>query len=509
MSNLNRVVKNTGFLYLRMAITIFISLYTTRVVLKELGIVDFGIFNLVAGFVAMLAFLNNSMTSASQRFISITQGAKNFDKLKNIFSASVILHLIIGVLVLIILEGVGFVFFKNILTIPAERIYAAKIIFHFSVVSTLFTIISVPYDAVINSHENMFLVAVLGILETVLKLISALLLVAYGQDKLIFYGFGAALISIVLLIIRRIYCHRKYTECKIKILHFLELDTLKEMSKFASWSLLTSSTSIISNYGLGVIINIFFGPVLNAAQGIAAQVNGQLSAFSTTMLKAVNPVLVKSEGAGDRAGMLSISMVGSKFSFFLLAFFAVPAIIEMPYILGIWLKAVPEHSISFCRLQLVNSLFLQLFVLLAITLSAQGNIASVSKIKSIIIIAPLPILYFLFKFTSADPNILYGVVVSFHAIRESVNLYYAKKNCGLNIPEFFRTVVFKSLGVFSFMLTFSVIPVFLMPEGLPRMIIILFVSSLSFVLSLLIFGLSKSEKNQFGMLILSIKTKLF
>jgi Na+-driven multidrug efflux pump len=503
------VVKNTGFLYLRMAITIFISLYTTRVVLKELGIVDFGIFNLVAGFVAMLAFLNNSMTSASQRYISITQGAKDFQKLKQIFSASVVLHLIIGIIILIILEGAGMFFFNNLLTIPTERIYAAKIIFHFSVVSTLFTIISVPYDAVINSHENMFLVAVLGVLETLLKLVSAMLLIVYAQDKLVFFGFGTAIISILLLIIRRIYCHKKYAECKIKIFHFLEIKILKEMSKFASWSLLTSSTSIISNYGLGVIINIFFGPVLNAAQGIASQVNGQLSTFSSTMLKAINPVLVKSEGAGDRAGMLKISMVGSKFSFFLLAMFAIPAIVEMPYILGIWLKEVPEYAVSFCRLQLFTSLFLQMFVLLASTISAQGNIASASKVKSFIIIAPLPILYFIFKYTSADPNILYGVVVSFHAIREMVNLYFAKKNCDLKIGEFFRNVVFKALGVLAFMLVFTAIPALYLEEGFVRLAIVLMISTLTFVTSLLIFGLTKAEKNQFSVLIQSIKTKLF
>ena len=212
MEQAKRVAKNTGFLYARMAITVFISLYVTRLVLAALGAEDFGTFSVVGGAIAMLTFLNAAMTAASQRFMSYAQGEGNNHKQKNIFNVSVLLHFFIAIAVVLLLEGAGYIFFNGLLKINPERMHAAKLIYQFLIVSTFFTIISVPYDAVINAHENMFFVAVLGIIESLLKLGIALFITYTVFDKLISYGFLMALLAIFLLLVRRVYCHRKYEE---------------------------------------------------------------------------------------------------------------------------------------------------------------------------------------------------------------------------------------------------------------------------------------------------------
>lgn len=225
----NRVAKNTGILYARMAITVFISLYVTRLVVAALGTKDFGIFNIVGGAIAMLTFLNVAMASASQRFMSYVHGEGNQIKQKRIFNVSVILHFLIGIAVVLLLEIAGYFFFNGILKIDSERVYAAKLIYQFLIVSTFFTIISVPYDAVINARENMLFVAVTGIIEALLKLAIAFYITFTNNDKLISYGLLMALLTILLLIIKRIYCHLKYEEVVINIRKYFDKALFKEI----------------------------------------------------------------------------------------------------------------------------------------------------------------------------------------------------------------------------------------------------------------------------------------
>jgi len=317
MEQAKRVAKNTGILYVRMAITVFLSLYITRLVLAALGAENFGIFNLVGGAIAMLSFLNGAMSSASQRFMSYAQGEGDHKKQKYIFNVSTLLHFFIAIAVVILLELAGYFFFNGLLKIDPDRMYAAKIIYQFLIVSTFFTVISVPYDAVINAHENMLFVAITGIIESILKLGIAFYITYTNFDKLISYGLLMASLAILMLIIKQIYCHIKYEEVTINIRKYRDKDIFKEMTGFAGWSFLGSSSSLIANYGQGIVLNIFFGTFVNAAQGISIQVSGQLSAFATTMMKALNPVLAKSEGAGNRKLMIKASMIGSKVSFFM------------------------------------------------------------------------------------------------------------------------------------------------------------------------------------------------
>ncbi|WNC71186.1 MATE family efflux transporter [Thalassotalea psychrophila] len=501
-----RVAKNTGFLYARMAITVFISLYVTRLVLGSLGTEDFGIYSLVAGMVAMLVFLNAAMAAASQRFMSYAQGEGNTDKQKNIFNVSILLHALIAIAVVILLEVVGYFLFENVLDIPQNRMQAAKYVFQFMVISTFFTIISVPYDAVINAHENMLFVAITGVLEAFLKLGVAIYITYTDFDKLISFGLLMAISAILMLLIKRVYCHKNYCEVDINIKKYFDKPLFIEMGGFASWSFLGSSTSMLSFYGQGIILNMFFGPVVNAAQAIAAQVSGQLGAFSSTMLKALNPLIVKSEGGGNRTLMLNASLLGSKVSFFLLMIFYIPVIIEMPYIFSLWLKEVPEHAIVFCRLLLIKHLMQQPFLTLDSSIAAVGNIKRFQIYTSFLNIFPLVVGYLLFK--NAFPAYSLYVVFIFHTmIWASIILFFSKKYCSLSISYFFKDVIFRCL--MSFIMTFSMVLAFsahILNDNL-RLFVVLFLNCVVFVFVTWFVGFNTKDRDINKLIVKKMITK--
>lgn len=508
MQAAHRVAKNTGILYARMAITVFISLYATRLVLAALGVADFGLFNVVGGVVAMLGFLNSSMAAATQRFMSYAQGEGDLEKVKRIFNMSTLLHAGIAVLMVLVLEIAGYFFFNGILNIAPERVEVAKIIYHFMVVSTFFTVLSVPYEAVITSHENMLFYAILGILEAVLKLGIALYLAYSAYDHLIAYGFLMAALAIFLLLLRRIYCHRNYVECVLNFRKYYEKDLMKEISSFAGWSLLGSASSMLANYGTTIVINIFFGTVVNAAQGIAQQVSGQLSAFANTMLKALNPIIDKSEGAGNRLLMLKAAMTGSKISFFLLMFFYIPVLIEMPYIFKIWLKNVPDYAILFCRLGLIRNLIEQLFVTLTSAIAAVGNIRKFQIYNSVLNFFPLVISYILFLL-HYPVYALYVVFIIYALIGGILVLYFAKSDCELSIPVYFKNVVVPCIVSFGLILITSFIPSLFNFNHNLRLLLVITMNSLSFLIVLWFIGFNAEERLLVNPIIRSILRRSF
>lgn len=507
MKPANRVAANTGILYIRMAITMFISLYSTRLILAALGEEDFGIFTLVGGTISMLTFLNVAMAGATQRFMSYAEGEGDLQKQKRIFNVSVLLHFLIAILVYILLQSIGYFLFNGILNIPPERVSVAKLIYQFMLVSTFFTIISVPYDAVINAHENMLLVAILGVFEAASKLCIAIFITFTSFDKLGSYGLLMALLSIVLLLTRRIYCHRKYDEVQIKIRKYYNKPLFIEMTSFAGWSLLGSAASIITMQGIALVLNTFFGVLLNAAQGIAAQVSGQLMAFSNTMLKALNPVIVKSEGGKNRKQMLEASMTGNKLSFFLLSFFAVPAIIEMPHILDIWLKEVPDYAVIFCQLRLVAMYFGQLTVTFPTAIGAIGNIKKISFVNSLIWITLLPLSYLMFKFGAPPVAIYINFIIMYIALSAS-SVYFLKILGGLSVSDFLTNVVARCLGASFLTFLLSVIPLFFLEPGIIRLGVVILINVIAFVLFLYLIGLKKSEKQLILSTLIAVRQKV-
>lgn len=506
MQQANRVAKNTIILYIQMAITVVISLYTTRLVLAALGTNDFGVFNVVGGAIAMLMFLSAAMASASQRFMSFSSGEGNIFKQRQIFNISLKMHLLIGLIMVVILEILGFFLFEGILNIAPDRVEVAKIIFQCLIVSTFFTIITVPYDAVINAHENMLFFAILRIVEIIFKFGIALVITYTTIDKLLLYGLLMALIPIILFIIRQFYTSRKYEEVVVNFKKYREKALFKEMFGFAGWSFLGSSSSMIANYGQNIVINMFFGTKVNAAQGISGQVSGQLGAFANIMLRALNPVLAKSEGAGNRALMLKASLMGSKISFFLLVLFYVPVIIEMPYIFNLWLEEVPNYAIVFCRLLLMKNLIEQLVMTLNSSIAAVGNIKQYQIISSFLNFAPLVVTYIFFHLEFTPPT-MYIIFIFYSIIKAMVIVYYAKKNCDLSILTYLKDVILPCSLVFGLNYFVSSIPLYMLEEGLTRFLVICVISFISFILFIWIIGLSHNEKTMFIGMLKSLKQK--
>jgi O-antigen/teichoic acid export membrane protein len=495
MQAANRVAKNTLILYARMGITMFVSLYSTRLILAALGVADFGIFNVVGGAIAMLTFLNTAMASATQRFMSYAQGEGNYHKQKNIFNVSVLLHFFIGLALILLLEIAGYFLFNGILKIDSERIDAAKLIYQFLIASTFFTIISVPYDAVINAHENMLFVALLGIFEAVLKLSIAFYVTYTGFDKLASYGLLMASLAVLLLIIRRVYCHKKYEEVDIKIRKYFNKPLFNEMTNFAGWSLLSSGASIITMQGTSIILNSFFGVFVNAAQGVTNQISGQLMVFSNTMLKALNPVIVKSEGGNERNRMLNASLFGNKISYLLLTFFSIPVILEMPFILDIWLKEVPNYTVVFCRLTLIRLSFAQLTITFATAIGATGNIRKYTFFRSMIFILLLPTSFFLFLL-GASPIAMYISMIFMVIALLISDVYFTHKLCGLSISFFFKNIIIRCLFTSIFTAISVYIAFLFMQEGINRLLVVLIFNLLAFVFFGTIIAFTKKEKQQ-------------
>lgn len=336
-----------------MGITMFISLYITRLILNSLGASDFGIFNIVGGAISMLAFLNGSMAAATQRFMSYAEGENNEGKKIVIFNSSIVLHLIIAFSVGVLLEIGALFLFDGILNIPEDRISSAKIIYHCAVLSTMFTILTVPYDAVINAHENMLYYAAVGVFESLLKLGTAFIVVYTLSDKLIIYGIFTAITALIIQLIMRIYCIRHYPECQLKLRNAVDASILKEMTIFAGWNALSSILGVLSQYGVGVVLNHFFGTIVNAAQGIANQISGQLGALSTNAIKAINPVIVKSAGAHDEAMLYRSTIYGSKTLFFIMSICFLPILANLEPILQLWLVNVPQYTLIFIQLYFI------------------------------------------------------------------------------------------------------------------------------------------------------------
>lgn len=495
MSTSSHIIKNTGFLYMKMGITVFISLYTTRLILNALGASDFGIYGVVGGAITMLGFLNSAMAGATQRFMSYSEGEGNKEKQKAVFNSSLILHWLIAIAVALLLEGAMFIFFGGVLNIEPDRIEAAKWIYHFAVVSTIFTIITVPYDSAINAHENMLYYAIVGILESVLKLVAAIIIVHSPVDKLILYGAFMAGITILMLIIKQIYCRKHYPECQIAIRQYTNKNTLKEIAGFAGWNFVGSMGTLLGNCGGSIVINHYFGSAINAAENVGSQLRGQMLAFSNNMLKALNPVIVKKEGGGDRAAMLKFSLTGSKLSYLMFATLAIPFLIETPFILKIWLKNVPEWTVCFSRFQMATALMEQLTITLGTTLGATGQNKEMNIFGSIARFVPLFLYIPLFAF-GAQPYWLYVIIfINFGFIINGYMLFLCKKYCNLNIAYYNKNVLFPCLGCTFLSLIIGFSGYLWMDEGWLRLLYSTIISLIVYFICMLLLAFNKEEKN--------------
>lgn len=493
MQAADRVAMNTSILYVRMMLTTGVTLYTTRVVLNALGDTDYGLFNLVAGIVLMLSFLNTTMASSTQRFLSYHQGTGNTQMQRKVFSNSMLLHIGIGVIIVAGLEIAALFLFDGVLNIPADRMDATRFIYHFMAVTVFFNVVVVPFNGALIAHENMLWVAFVNVIETVLKLGIALLLTIAVMDKLMLYGALTALVSVISFVLYAIYCLKKYSDCSLKGM-FAQRDKvlLKELGSFAGWNMFGTLCALGRTQGLAILLNIFLGAVINAAYGIANQIAAQLNFFSATLLRALNPQIMKSEGANDRNRMLRLSMMASKFGFFLLAIIAIPVCFEMNTILSLWLKQVPPNTIIFCQLILIATLVNQLTIGLQSAAQAIGKIKYYQMVVGSVLLCNLPVAYLLLKLNYP----VYAVIVSY-ALIELVacvlRLFFLKHLGGLSIRLYFSRVLLKEILPIIILLTSG----FLLAQNIQhthRFLFTIPINGLVFGVSIYLFGLCEDEK---------------
>lgn len=353
-ANKKRIAKNTLLLYVRMLFLMVISLYTSRVILNALGVNDFGIYNVVGGVVAMFSILSGSLSSAISRFITFELGKGDEENLKKVFSASVTIQLVLSAIIVVLIEAVGVWFLNAKMSIPANRIYAANWVLQFSVITFVINLISVPYNSTIIAHERMSAFAYISILEGVGKLAIAFLIMVSPIDRLIFYAILMCAIAVTIRFVYGYYCKKHFVECNY---HFRwDKKLLKNMFGFAGWNFIGASSALLRDQGGNIILNLFFGPTVNAARGIANQVNNAITGFVTNFMTALNPQITKSYASGDRDYMMSLIFQGARLSYYMLLFLSLPVLVNTHYILVIWLKLIPEHAVTFVQLILIFAL---------------------------------------------------------------------------------------------------------------------------------------------------------
>lgn len=507
MQSANKIVYNTAILYGQMVITILVSLYSTRLVLKALGAPDFGLFNVIAGVIGMLAFLNAAMTTSTQRYLSYNHGANNSEKIKVVYANSAIIHFILAVVLVLVFETAGLYFLESKLNISIERLEVAKWLFHFAVISTFISIISVPYDGVINSHENMIFIAVTNVIESILKLFLAIYLLTTGFDRLLTYGLVIMLITILMRLIKRYYCRKYYEECRTELLDKFDKKVSTDLISFAGWNLFGVLCYLFRNQGVAVVMNLFFGTVTNAAYAIGNQVNGQLSFFSQTMMKSIRPQMMKSEGAGDRSKMLRLADIAGKFSFYLFSIFSIPLFIKMPLVLQLWLGEVPENTVQFCRLILILTLIQQLSVGIMTATQAIGKIRLYQTVAGSIQLLTLPIGYVFFYYGYQASSILIVAIV-LEIIASIFRIVYYEYLTSYSSIKFLKENILLPLA--PCLLTYSLftyLSSIISSEIFS--VIVVFLGSIIFYAALIFsVGINKQERNYVVNMIIGVKKKL-
>ena len=489
--NNKRIAKNTAMLYFRMLIIMSVSLYTSRIILNTLGVEDFGIYNVVGGFVTMFAFLNNAMSSSTQRFLTVELGRKDYRQLTNVFSMSVNIHFLIAGIIFVLSETVGLWFLNTQLTIPAERIIAANWVYQFSIMALLVSIVSVPYNAIIIAHERMNVFAWISIVEVGLKLLIVFMLQWFGFDKLKLYAVLLFSVSLIIRIIYGIYCRINFSESKFS-LHW-DKPLFKILISFASWNLWGSLSAVLYNQGINVLLNIFFGPVVNAARAIAYQIRSAVDAFVQNFQMALRPQIIKSYASDDLKYMHQLVFQGAKYSFFLLFILTLPILLETKIILNLWLKTVPDYTVVFTRLVIINILIDVVSGTLMTAAQASGKIKLYQGIVGGLLLLNLPVSYLFLKL-GFSPEVTLYISIGISIIAFFARLKIVCPLVNLSIIGYFRNVVFLIMPVSMISLVFPLLIQYFLPDGFYRLIIVVFSAILSVTVTIFYVGLSRNEQ---------------
>jgi hypothetical protein len=486
-----RIAKNTIMLYFRMIFLMLIGLYTSRVNLAALGVDDFGIYNVVGGVVSMFSILSGSLSAAISRFITFELGTGNKEKLKSVFSSAVTIQILLAVIIVIVAEPVGLWFLNNKMTIPAERMYAANCVFQFSIVSFVIGLISVPYNAAIVAHEKMSAFAYIGIFEGLAKLAIAFLITISPIDKLIAFAGLLCLVSLLLRFIYGLYCKMHFEECKVT----LKFDgaLLKQMFGFAGWNFIGASSGILRDQGGSIILNMFFGPAVNAARGIAVQINTAVSGFVSNFMTALNPQITKSYARCEQTNMMSLVFRGARLSFYMLLILTLPVIFNIDYILSIWLKIVPEHTALFAQLTLILAMSESISNPLVTVMLATGDIKKYQIIVGGLQMLNLPIGYVCLKLWMKPESVLIVAIV-ISQLCLMARLILLKEMVNLSVSRFLKEVYCNILSVLAVAIIFPLCLNRIVPSGFYGFALSCVICLISSIVVIYFIGCTKNER---------------
>lgn len=486
-----RIAKNTFVLYVRMIFLMLISLYTSRVILDVLGVDDFGIYNVVGGFVALFAIVSKSLSGAASRFLNYAMGTGDRDGIKTVFSTTVTIQYALAILIALLSEIIGGWFVNNKMVIPADRMIAANWCFQLSVITFCSNLITVPYNAAIIAHERMKAFAFVSIFEGIAKLAISFLIIVSPIDKLVFYAICLSLLQLSIQAMYRIYCRKQFEECKYNFIYDKKL--FVSILSYSGWGIIGSTSGVLRNQGINVLINIFFGPAINAARGVSNQVLHSVDGFVNNFITAVKPQITQSYASGDYEYMNKLIYASAKFSFYLFLLLSMPIILNADYMLGIWLKAVPEHSVTFVQLTLVFTLITTLSHPLSIAQAATGDIRNYQLIIGGLQLFNLPISYLLLKIGFEPECVLY-VAIGFAIMVVFVSMYMIKRLIPLDIIIYLMVIIRVTIvAVLAFLLSYII--GFLMSDGIIFSLLKIVFSFIITAFVIFFIGCSTSERD--------------
>ena len=458
-----RIAKNTMMLYVRMFVLMLVGLYTSRVVLNALGETDYGVYSVVGGVVAMFSMISGALNSAVSRFITFELGKNNPERLSRVYCTSVNIQLILALIVVLLAEPIGLWFIENKMTIDPARIPAATWVLHFSLLAFVINLMSVPQMASITAHEKMSAYAYIGILDGLLRLGVAFMIVSAPFDRLVYYAMLMAGVVLIVRLTYGIYCRIHFPECRYRFV--FDRPLVKEMFAFAGWNFIGVTSGVLRDHGGNILVNLFAGPVVNAARGVAVQLNGAVQSFVTNFMTAVNPQITKSYAAGDYKYVFALIGKSSRMSFYLLSLMAIPIIFNADLLLQIWLKEVPEHTTLFVQLFLMFALSESLSLPLITAMLATGRIRNYQLVVGGIQLLNLPVSYIFLKM-GAIPEITVVVAIALSHVCLFARLIMFSRASGFSVPGFVREVYVNAMKVAVSAAAIPLVMIFVLPEGL-------------------------------------------
>ena len=482
-------------LYFRMIAVMCVSIYTSRVYLAQLGISDYGTYNVVGGIVAMFSFLNGSLAVSTQRNITFALGKGDKATLHKVFAASFNIHLCLGLIIVFLLETAGLWYINNILVVDHNRLYAVNFVYQFSILSSFFTITQVPYSGLINAHEDMSAFSWLSILDVILKLLIAFLISISPFDKLIYFGFLLLLVKVIMISIYRTYSIKHYEEAHIKI--FWDKPLYYSMFFFTFWNVIGGLAWMLKNHGTNLVLNLFFGTIINSARGIAMQVSLAVNQFSNSFLSAVYPQITKYYAQGNLENMYNLTNRSLKFSFYIVYCLALPILLNINMILSVWLVETPPKTAIFVLWVFIDMLIQSIMgSQLSTVVSSTGNIRNFQIIGGLNMLLILPISY-LFLRNGYEPEIVFIIIAISGIISGLIRLYFAHKQTGYSYSEYIKKVLYPVSKVLVISIALS-IPLKLYIFKQETYINLIIVSTFSFLITVLVIftiGMSREERS--------------